>query len=91
MATDVAELGQETKEGFIRGLGLLDSTMIVAGSMIGGIAQTQEMLDFCAEHGLGATVEVVEAGEVDDVWDRVVAGDVRYRAVIDTSTITPAD
>ena len=59
-----------------------------AGSMIGGIAQTQEMLDFCAEHGIAATIEVVDAADVDAVWDRVVDGDVRYRAVIDTSTIT---
>ncbi len=58
--------------------------------MIGGIAETQEMLDFCAEHGIAATVEVVDAADVDAVWDRVVDGDVRYRAVIDTSTIQPA-
>ncbi|MGL5852130.1 MAG: NAD(P)-dependent alcohol dehydrogenase [Phycicoccus sp.] len=69
---------------------LIGGNKAVAGSMIGGVAQTQEMLDFCAEHGLGATVEVVDAAEVDAVWDRVVAGDVRYRAVIDTSTIAPA-
>ncbi|MGL5912381.1 MAG: zinc-binding dehydrogenase [Phycicoccus sp.] len=69
---------------------LIGGNKAVAGSMIGGVAQTQEMLDFCAEHGLGATVEVVDAAEVGAVWDRVVAGDVRYRAVIDTSTIAPA-
>ena len=60
----------------------------VAGSQIGGIAETQEMLEFCAEHGIAATIEVVDAADVDAVWDRVVDGDVRYRAVIDTSTIT---
>ncbi len=53
--------------------------------------RTQEMLDFCAEHGIAATIEVVDAADVDAVWDRVVDGDVRYRAVIDTSTITPQD
>ncbi|MDF3044861.1 MAG: alcohol dehydrogenase, partial [Ornithinibacter sp.] len=52
---------------------------------------TQEMLEFCAEHGIAATVEVVAAADVDAAWDRVVDGDVRYRCVIDTSTITPAD
>ena len=62
----------------------------IAGSPIGGIAETQEMLDFCAEHGIAATIEVVSAADVNEVWDRVVDGDVRYRAVIDTSTITPA-
>lgn len=63
----------------------------MAGSNIGGIAGTQEMLDFCAEHGIGATVEVISADEVDDAYDNVVASKVRYRYVIDTSTITPQD
>ena len=67
---------------------LLTNRRTFAGSMIGGIAETQEMLDFCAEHGIAATIEVVDAADVDAVWDRVVDGDVRYRAVIDTSTLT---
>jgi alcohol dehydrogenase (NADP+) len=57
-----------------------------AGSMIGGIAETQQMLDFCAEHDLGATVEVISGDQIDEAWDRVVDSDVRYRFVIDTST-----
>jgi uncharacterized zinc-type alcohol dehydrogenase-like protein len=57
-----------------------------AGSMIGGIAQTQEMLDFCAEHGLGAEIELIEGEQIDEAYDRVVGSDVRYRFVIDTST-----
>ncbi|MBP6526058.1 MAG: zinc-binding dehydrogenase, partial [Dermatophilaceae bacterium] len=69
---------------------LIGGNKAVAGSSIGGIAETQEMLDFCAEHGIAATIEVVSAADVNEVWDRVVDGDVRYRAVIDTSTITPA-
>jgi uncharacterized zinc-type alcohol dehydrogenase-like protein len=68
---------------------LIGGNKAVAGSSIGGIAETQEMLDFCAEHGIAATIEVVSAADVNEVWDRVVDGDVRYRAVIDTSTITP--
>ena len=60
---------------------------VVAGSTIGGIPATQEMLEFCAAHGIGATVETISADEVDAAYDRVVAGDVRYRFVIDTSTI----
>ncbi|WP_069160665.1 NAD(P)-dependent alcohol dehydrogenase [Nocardia altamirensis] len=59
----------------------------LAGSMIGGIAQTQEMLNFCAEHGIGAEIEVISADEIDGAYDRVVASDVRYRFVIDVSTI----
>lgn len=66
---------------------LIGGNKAVAGSAIGGIAQTQEMLDFCAEHGIAATIEVIDAADVNAAWDRVVAGDVRYRCVIDTSTI----
>ena len=58
-----------------------------AGSGIGGMAETQEMLDFCAEHGIGAEIEVVSASQIDAAWDRVVASDVRYRFVIDTATL----
>ncbi|GGB32446.1 alcohol dehydrogenase [Flexivirga endophytica] len=68
---------------------LIGGNKVVAGSMIGGIPETQEMLDFCAEHGIGATVERIDASQVDDAYDKVVAGDVRYRYVIDTSTIKP--
>ncbi|MFB7494292.1 NAD(P)-dependent alcohol dehydrogenase [Streptomyces sp. NPDC056161] len=59
----------------------------LAGSLIGGIAETQEMLDFCAEHGLGAEIELIRADQVNEAWDRVVASDVRYRFVIDAATI----
>jgi uncharacterized zinc-type alcohol dehydrogenase-like protein len=57
-----------------------------AGSNIGGIAETQEMLNFCAEHGIGAEVEVIGAEQIDDAWERVLASDVRYRFVIDAAT-----
>jgi len=59
----------------------------LAGSMIGGIAQTQAMLDFCADHGIGAEIELISADEIDRAYDRVVASDVRYRFVIDAATI----
>jgi alcohol dehydrogenase (NADP+) len=57
-----------------------------AGSMIGGIRETQEMLDFCAEHGIGADIETISGEQIDEAWDRVVDSDVRYRFVIDTAT-----
>ncbi|GAA1934694.1 NAD(P)-dependent alcohol dehydrogenase [Nocardioides marmoribigeumensis] len=66
---------------------VLSMRRALAGSMVGGLPQTQEMLDFCAEHGITATVEVISADQVDEYYDKVVAGDVRYRAVIDTSTL----
>ena len=59
----------------------------LAGSTIGGIRETQEMLDFCAEHGLGSEIELISADRINEAYDRVVASDVRYRFVIDTATI----
>ncbi len=58
-----------------------------AGSPIGGIRETQEMLDFCAKHGIGADIELITADEIDAAYERVLASDVRYRFVIDTSTL----
>ncbi|MEU1039059.1 NAD(P)-dependent alcohol dehydrogenase [Streptomyces sp. NPDC005551] len=59
----------------------------LAGSGIGGIQETQEMLDFCAEHGFGAEIELISAAEINEAYERVLASDVRYRFVIDTATI----
>jgi len=58
-----------------------------AGSMIGGIRETQEMLDFCAEHHITPDIEVISAKQIDEAWERVLASDVRYRFVIDISTM----
>ncbi len=58
-----------------------------AGSMIGGIAETQEMLDFCAEHGIVPETELISADRVNEAYERVLASDVRYRFVIDTATL----
>lgn len=58
-----------------------------AGSMIGGIRETQEMLDFCAEHNIASEIEVISADQIDEAWERVLASDVRYRFVIDVSTM----
>jgi alcohol dehydrogenase (NADP+) len=58
-----------------------------AGSLIGGIRETQQMLDFCAEHQLGAEIEVIGADQINEAWERVLASDVRYRFVIDTATL----
>ena len=59
-----------------------------AGSMIGGIRETQEMLDFCAAHQLGAEIEVIAADQINEAYERVLASDVRYRFVIDASTLS---
>ncbi len=62
----------------------------LSGSLIGGIAETQEMLDFCALHGIAADIELIRAEQINDAYERMLVGDVRYRFVIDASTIVPA-
>ena len=69
---------------------LIGARRSYAGSMIGGIRETQEMLDFCAEHNLGADIELISADKINDAYERVLASDVRYRFVIDTSTLAGA-
>ena len=66
---------------------LIRRRIAYAGSLIGGIAETQEMLDFCAEHGVVADIEMVDAGHLNEAYDRMVAGDVKYRFVLDNSTL----
>ncbi|NUS35481.1 MAG: NAD(P)-dependent alcohol dehydrogenase [Pseudarthrobacter sp.] len=71
---------------------LIRRRIAYAGSLIGGIAETQEMLDFCAEHGVVADIEMVGAGQLNEAYDRMVAGDVKYRFVLDTGTLqAPAE
>jgi len=67
-------------------MSLIGGNRILAGSNIGGIAQTQEMLDFCAEHSIAAEIEVIPASEINAAYERVLASDVRYRFVIDAAT-----
>lgn len=69
---------------------LIGGDRVLTGSNIGGIPGTQDVLDFCAEHAIAATVETIGADEVGAAYDRVVASQVRYRFVIDTATIRPA-
>jgi len=59
----------------------------LSGSNIGGIAETQEMLNFCAEHDVTPEIEVIAADYVNEAYERVLASDVRYRFVIDISTL----
>ncbi|BCW59394.1 NAD(P)-dependent alcohol dehydrogenase [Arthrobacter sp. StoSoilB20] len=66
---------------------LIRRRLAYAGSLIGGIEETQEMLDFCAEHGVASDIEVVRAEQLNEAYDRMVAGDVKYRFVLDTSTL----
>lgn len=60
----------------------------IAGSMIGGIAQTQEMLDFCAARDIVADIELIRIDEIEVAFDRMQRSDVKYRVVIDSSTLS---
>lgn len=70
---------------------LVGGGKVLTGNNIGGIPETQEMLDFCAEHGIGAVIEKIGVDEVDAAYERVVAGDVQFRVVIDTATFDSAE
>ncbi|MFJ3172295.1 NAD(P)-dependent alcohol dehydrogenase [Streptomyces roseus] len=76
---------EETAEVDMQSLFGLRRSMSSSG--IGGIPETQEMLDFCAEHGVAAEIETIGADEINEAYERVLASDVRYRFVIDTATV----
>jgi uncharacterized zinc-type alcohol dehydrogenase-like protein len=66
---------------------LLIKRRSLAGSMIGGIRETQEMLDFCAEHGVASDVEVISIDKINEAYERMLKSDVRYRFVIDIASL----
>jgi uncharacterized zinc-type alcohol dehydrogenase-like protein len=59
----------------------------IAGSLIGGIAQTQEMLNFCAEHNITSDIELIPIQKVNEAYERMIKNDVKYRFVIDMSSL----
>lgn len=59
----------------------------LAGSLIGGLAETQEMLDFCAEHGIASDVEIIPIQQINEAYERMLKGDVKYRFVIDMASL----
>ncbi|MDT8264718.1 zinc-binding dehydrogenase, partial [Roseomonas sp. DSM 102946] len=61
-----------------------------AGSLIGGIAETQEMLDFCGEHGITSDIEMIRMDEINTAYERMIRSDVKYRFVIDMATLPEA-
>jgi uncharacterized zinc-type alcohol dehydrogenase-like protein len=68
-------------------MGLVFGRKTIAGSLIGGIQETQEMLDFCGAHGITADIEVIAMNEINTAWDRMLKGDVKYRFVIDMASL----
>lgn len=67
--------------------GLIMGRKSIAGSLIGGIAETQEMLDFCAEHNIVSDIEMIAIQDINDAYERMKKGDVKYRFVIDMKTL----
>lgn len=74
-------------EKVINTVPLIAGRKSVAGSMIGGIAETQEMLNFCAEHGITADIEMINIQDIDNAYKRMVKSDVKYRFVIDMASL----
>jgi uncharacterized zinc-type alcohol dehydrogenase-like protein len=72
----------------IHAVNLIVGRKSVSGSAIGGIAETQEMLDFCAEHGITCDVEMIDIQDINTAYERVIKSDVRYRFVIDMSSLS---
>ena len=71
----------------IMAFNLLGGRKSLAGSMIGGIPETQEMLDYCAEHNIVSDIEMIDIAKINEAYERLLKGDVRYRFVIDMSTL----
>ncbi len=69
--------------------GLIFKRRSIAGSLIGGIAETQEMLDFCGAHGITADIELIPIQEIDTAYERMLKSDVKYRFVIDVAGSLP--
>jgi alcohol dehydrogenase (NADP+) len=83
----LVELGAPEKPLLVPFFPLGSFRRSLSGSMIGGIPETQEMLDFCAEHGVTPEIEVIEPDYINEAYERVLASDVRYRFVIDTASL----
>jgi len=66
---------------------LITKRRSIAGSMIGGIPETQEMLDFYVKHGIASDIETIRAEEINGAYERMLKGDVKYRFVIDTVSL----
>jgi uncharacterized zinc-type alcohol dehydrogenase-like protein len=80
-------LGVPPEAPAVHAFNLIAKRRRLAGSLIGGIKETQEMLDYCAEHNIMSDVEVIPMADINTAYDRMVKGDVHYRFVIDLATL----
>ena len=83
-------VGAPTEPASVRAFSLIGGNKRLVGSMIGGIAETQELLDHCARHGITADVERTAIQDIHQAYDRMLRSDVRYRFVIDLQSLRSA-
>ncbi len=80
-------LGVPPEAPQVHAFNLIGRRRRIAGSLIGGIAETQEMLDFCAEHNIMSDIELINVQDIDAAYERMLKGDVKYRFVIDVASL----
>ena len=80
-------LGIPEKASEVPALNLINQRRKIMGSLIGGIAETQEMLDFCAEHNIVSDIELIDISYINEAYGRMLKNDVKYRFVIDTQSL----
>lgn len=80
-------LGVTTEPMQLPSIHMVFNRKAVAGSLIGGLPETQEMLDYCAEHNITSDVEVIPIQQINDAYERILKGDIKYRFVIDMATL----
>lgn len=80
-------LGAPVVPSKVKALNLIGGRRSLAGSLIGGLPETQEMLDYCAAHDIVSDVEVIKISEINEAYERMLKGDVRYRFVIDMASL----
>ena len=80
-------VGAPPEPAAIMGFSLILGRKVLAGSLIGGIAETQEMLDFCSEHNIVSDIEMIKMDEINEAYERILKSDVKYRFVIDMASL----
>ncbi len=80
-------VGAPAKPAPVSVFSLLFKRRRLAGSLIGGIRETQEMLDFCAEHGITSDIELIRIQQINEAYERMLKSDVKYRFVIDMASL----
>ncbi|MBC7386835.1 MAG: NAD(P)-dependent alcohol dehydrogenase [Cryobacterium sp.] len=80
-------VGVPEKPPELHAMNLIFGRKQIGGSLIGGIAETQEMLDFCSKHGIVSDIEMIPVSKVNEAYERMIKGDVKYRFVIDTKSL----